>query len=329
MRCRNHRLGFLGGLGAVALGISGCLALPTLPDQGPPPELIAQEVPQANKRLVHVVFLGGIDPIAAHEFKSLFIATRQSGYTRSYHGEFWTGFDRTWVRQELFRQLESNQNQPQCVVIISQDHAWQAGRDLAESLAIAGFGPDLIIEVDPPTAAKRAGNAGLASQLIQLVPDGILGHHSHEIVTDTAVPVPGTKSWALPMHMATRELVQENLARLGNSFEVAAISLHPPLLDPGPDTPRVVPPGAPPLVPLPGPGWVPGSGPWPGRGAGQPPAGKVPVLPPPRGFPENEGWDFLAPRSPASPRPTDLPIMPRKVTPPPLLPGEIRPGLGT
>ena len=121
MRCRIHRLGFLGGLGAAALGLSGCVAVPTLPDQGPPPELIAQEVPQANKRQVHVVFLGGIDPVAAHEFKALFAATRQSGYTRSYHAEFWTGFDCGWVRQELLHQLEANQGQPQSVVIVSQE----------------------------------------------------------------------------------------------------------------------------------------------------------------------------------------------------------------
>jgi hypothetical protein len=328
MRCRIHRLGFLGGLGAVALGLSGCVAVPTLPDQGPPPESIAQDVPQANKRLVHVVFLGGIDPVAAHEFKNLFVATRQSGYTRSYHTEFWTGMDRTWVRQELIRQLEANQSQPQSVVIISQDHAWKAGRDLTDAVACAGYGTDLVIEIDPPSAARRAGSAGLTSALLQVVPEG----HSALAETDAAdaaFTVPGTKSWSLPMATTTRELLQERLAQIATSVEVAHIRLFPPMLDPGPDMPRVVPPGAPPLVPLPGPGWVPGSGPWPGRGEGQPPAGKVPVPVPPRGIPESDGWDFLAPRAPGSTNPTELPIMPRKVPPPSLLPGEIRPGLGT
>jgi len=328
MRCRIHRLGFLGGLGAAALGLSGCVAVPTLPDQGPPPELIAQEVPQANKRQVHVVFLGGIDPVAAHEFKALFAATRQSGYTRSYHAEFWTGFDCGWVRQELLHQLEANQGQPQSVVIVSQDHSWRAGRELADAISNAGFGPDLVIEINRPAAAKRSCDGGVICQLVQLVPEGVLGH-SDAFLTDAAVPVAGSKTWTLPMHPVTREMIQERLAGLANSMEVTPIALRPPLLDPGPDTPRVGPPGAPPLVPLPGPGWVPGSGPWPGRGAGQPPAGKVPVPVPPNGLPEGDPWEFLAPREPGPSKPPELPIMPRKVPPPPLLPGEIRPGLGT
>lgn len=329
MRCRIHRLGFLGGLGALALGFTGCLGFPTMPDQGPPPEVLAQEIPQANKRLVHVVFLGGIDPVAAHEFKNLFVATRQSGYTRSYHAEFWTAFDCGWVRQELFRQLEANQGNPQSVVIISQDQAWKAGRDLADALAQAGYGPDLVIEIDPPGVARRAGNAGLSAELVQIVPESLLGQHFGEYLTDSAMTIQGAKTWTLPMHPTTREVVQDRLAQVATSMEVTPLALRPPLLDPGPDTPRVVPPGAPPLVPLPGPGWVPGSGPWPGRGAGQPPAGMVPVLPPPRGLPGKDPWDFLEPRAPDSPKPTELPIMPRKVPPAPLLPGEIRPGLGT
>ncbi len=328
MRCRIHRLGFLGGLGVAALGLSGCVAVPMLPDQGPAPELIAQEVPQANKRLVHVVFLGGMDPVAAHEFKTLFAATREAGYTRSYHAEFWTGFDCGWVRQELLRQLDTNQSQPQSVVIVSQDHAWRSGRDLAEAVSQSGYGPDLVIEIDPPISAQRSGDAGLSCQLLQVLPDNHL-RHTDEWATGAAVPVTGAKAWTLPMHPATRELLQERLAGLASSMEVTPITLRPPLLDPGPDTPRVVPPGAPPLVPLPGPGWVPGSGPWPGRGAGQPPAGKVPVPVPPRGLPETGEWDFLAPRESGPNKPAELPIMPRKVPPAPLLPGEIRPGLGT
>ncbi len=324
MRCRNHRLGILGGLGAAVLGLSGCVGLPSLTDPGFQPEAIAQEVPQAHKRTIHLVFVGGIDPIAGHEFKTLFNASRQAGYTRSYHCDFWTGLDRFWLPQELLKQLENRGGEAQSVVVVSQDHAWKSARDLVDLLAQSGHTPELLIEIDPPLAARRLGSDGLGVELVQIVADSCL--RGGETVHDNTLVVAGSTTWTLPMHPQTRELIQDRLAQIAMNTPVVTHLFRHPLLDPGPDTPRVVPPGAPPLVPLPGPGWVPGSGPWPGTGNGQPPPGKVPVLVPPRGLPANDPWEFLMPRPDTTP---SLPIMPRKVAPPPLLPGEIRPGLGT